>query len=150
MYRGCENDSTAGGYTFRHHPAPFDPHTQADEAFAFYQDNGYVVVDALSGREVEALIAASDDFVSSRGIEMDVPGQGQLFFPLLNYPECGPGPAANPRGGGGAGGDARPPRPHDFIRFLPTSHGVASPCASDGSDRPSAPWPTGTELSPQV
>ena len=28
-----------------------------------------------------------DEFVTTRGPEIDVPGQGQLFFPLLNYPE---------------------------------------------------------------
>lgn len=69
------------------HPAPFDPIKQADEAFQFYQENGYVVVNSLSQQEVADLNSVCDEFVTTRGPEIDVPGQGQLFFPLLNYPE---------------------------------------------------------------
>jgi hypothetical protein len=69
------------------HPPPFDPIKQADEAFAFYQENGYVVVNSLSQQEVAGLNTVCDEFVTTRGPEIDVPGQGQLFFPLLNYPE---------------------------------------------------------------
>ena len=53
----------------------------------FYKDNGYVVVNSLSEQEVRHLNLVADEFVTTRGLEIDVPGQGQLFFPLLNYPE---------------------------------------------------------------
>ena len=33
------------------------------------------------------LNAVCDEFVHDRGEEIDVPGQGQLVFPLLEYPE---------------------------------------------------------------
>ena len=46
-----------------------------------------MVVDSLSTAEVAGLNQVCDDFHSERGREIDVPGQGQLFFPLLNYPE---------------------------------------------------------------
>ena len=69
------------------HPPPFDPINQADEAFEFYQENGFVVVNSLGEQEVADLNSVCDEFVTTRGPEIDVPGQGQLFFPLLNYPE---------------------------------------------------------------
>ena len=76
------------GYGIRRsHPPPFDPRTQADEAAAFYFENGYVVVNALSEQEVADLNVVADEFVHDRGQEIDVPGQGQLVFPLLEYPE---------------------------------------------------------------
>ena len=71
----------------KHHPPPFDPQTQEDEAFQFYHENGYVVVNSLSEQEVTDLNAVCDEFVHDRGEEIDVPGQGQLVFPLLEYPE---------------------------------------------------------------
>lgn len=70
-----------------HHPPPFDPVNQFDEAFSFYEEHGYVVVTQLHDREVRQLNAVCDQFHQERGAEIDVPGQGQLFFPLLNYPE---------------------------------------------------------------
>tara|TARA_B100000676_G_scaffold272371_1_gene290313 strand:- start:316 stop:1461 length:1146 start_codon:yes stop_codon:yes gene_type:complete len=71
----------------KHHPPPFDPVAQFDEAFDFYEEHGYVVVSQLSDGEVMALNAVCDAFNAERGAEIDVPGQGQLLFPLLNYPE---------------------------------------------------------------
>ncbi len=71
----------------KHHPPPFDPVTQLDEAFAFYEAHGYVVVSQLSADEVDELNGVCDAFHAERGSEIDVPRQGQLFFPLLNFPE---------------------------------------------------------------
>ncbi|MEM7365507.1 MAG: phytanoyl-CoA dioxygenase family protein [Pseudomonadota bacterium] len=71
----------------KHHPPPFDPVAQFDEAFAFYEEHGYVVVDQLSDDEIRTLNSVCDEFHEERGAEIDVPNQGQLFFPLLNYPE---------------------------------------------------------------
>jgi hypothetical protein len=70
-----------------HHPAPFDPFTQFDEAFAFYEEHGYVVVSQLNEEEITTLNMVCDEFNEERGTEIDVRGQGQLVFPLLNYPE---------------------------------------------------------------
>lgn len=42
------------------HPPPFDPIAQAEEAFAFYQENGYVVVNSLSQQEVADLNVVCD------------------------------------------------------------------------------------------
>jgi hypothetical protein len=69
------------------HPPPMDPATQRDEILRFYEENGYVVVRSLGPQQVSALNLVCDEFVQERGAEIDVPGQGQLFFPLLNYPE---------------------------------------------------------------
>ncbi|PDH39415.1 MAG: hypothetical protein CNE99_05750 [OM182 bacterium MED-G24] len=71
----------------KHHPSPFDPVEQIDEAFAFYEAHGYVVVNQLSDVELQQLNEVCDEFHNERGAEIDVPNQGQLFFPLLNYPE---------------------------------------------------------------
>lgn len=71
----------------RAHPPPFDPIEQADEAFAFYEENGYVVVNSLNECEVAELNATADEWHRDRGAEIDVRGQGQLVFPLVNYPE---------------------------------------------------------------
>ena len=38
-------------------------------------------------KEVAELNAVCDGWYEERGADIDVPGQGQLFFPLLNYPE---------------------------------------------------------------
>ena len=54
----------------RHHPPPFDPIAQADEAFAFYEENGYVVVNSLSEQEVTDLNVVSDEFVNTRCVFM--------------------------------------------------------------------------------
>ena len=72
------------------HPIPFDTGSprEFDKALDFYKQNGFVVVQALSPNEVTALNAATDNWVRERGSEIDFPGQGQLFFPLLAYPEC--------------------------------------------------------------
>ena len=48
----------------------------------------FVVVQALSEDEVADLNAATDAWIAERGAEIDFPGQGQLFFPLVSYPEC--------------------------------------------------------------
>ena len=48
----------------------------------------FVVVQALSADEVAGLNAATDAWIAERGAEIDFPGQGQLFFPLVSYPEC--------------------------------------------------------------
>ena len=71
----------------KQHPPPFDPIEQADEALSFYHEHGYVVVNSLSEQEVAGLNKVCDEWHEVRGAEIDVPGQGQLFFPLLNYPE---------------------------------------------------------------
>ena len=42
---------------------------------------------ALAPAEVAVLNAATDIWVRERGPEIDFPGQGQLFYPLLNFPE---------------------------------------------------------------
>jgi hypothetical protein len=72
------------------HPPPFDTSdpAQLDAAEAFYDESGFVVVQALSEEEVTQLNAATDAWVAERGAEIDFPGQGQLFFPLVAYPEC--------------------------------------------------------------
>lgn len=68
-------------------PPTFDPIAEADAALRFYREHGFVVVSSLSVDEVAGLNAVADGFHAERGPEIDVPGQGQLFFPLLNYPE---------------------------------------------------------------
>ena len=70
----------------KHHPPPFQP-SQVEEILAFYTEHGYVVVETLSQQEVAELNAVCDGWYEERGADIDVPGQGQLFFPLLNYPE---------------------------------------------------------------
>ena len=80
-------EAVQGYGIIRHHPPPFDPSTQFREALNFYRENGYVVVNSLSGSEVSMLNSVCDEWVHTRGSTIDVPGQGQLFFPLLNYPE---------------------------------------------------------------
>ena len=49
--------------------------------------NGFCCVSALSAAELSELNRVCDEWVTTRGREIDVPGQGQLFFPLLHYPE---------------------------------------------------------------
>ena len=80
-------EGTQGYGIVSHHLPPFDPVAQLDEAFEFYEAHGYVVVTQLGADEVRALNAVCDEFHHERGSEIDVPGQGQLFFPLVNYPE---------------------------------------------------------------
>ena len=67
----------------KHHPPPFQPN-QVDEILSFYNEHGYVVVETLSEQEVAELNAVCDGWYEERGADIDVPGQGQLFFPLLN------------------------------------------------------------------
>eukprot|EP00947_MAST-08B_sp_MAST-8B-sp1_P001480 g1480.t1 len=69
------------------HPPPFDPVTQLEEALQFYNEHGYVVVRQLDERELAELNGACDLIHRERGSEIDVPGQGKLFFPLLLWPE---------------------------------------------------------------
>ena len=85
-----------GGQHLRPHPPPFDPVAQAEAALAFYAEHGYVVVRALGAEEVARLNDACDTFHAERGAEIDVPGQGQLFFPLPQFPEFDAS-AAHPR-----------------------------------------------------
>lgn len=70
-------------------PPVFDPSTPAgfQSALEFYDENGFCVVQALSPEEIASLNAATDIWVRERGPEIDFPGQGQLFYPLLNFPE---------------------------------------------------------------
>jgi hypothetical protein len=70
----------------KHHPPPFDPNTQADEAFEFYRQNGYCVITALSEQELTDLNAVADNFRKYDENHVDV-GPAELFFPLLGYPE---------------------------------------------------------------
>ena len=70
----------------KHHPPPFDPNTQQDEAFAFYQENGYCVISALSSQEIKDLNAVADNFRKYDENHNDI-GPAELFFPLLQYPE---------------------------------------------------------------
>ena len=58
----------------KHHPPPFDPVAQFDEAFRFYEENGYVVVNQLNNSEIKGLNAVCDEFHAERGSEIDVPG----------------------------------------------------------------------------
>ena len=78
--------TAASAGIIKHHPPPFQPN-QVDEILAFYNEHGYVVVETLSEQEVAELNAVCDGWYEERGADIDVPGQGQLFFPLLNYPE---------------------------------------------------------------
>lgn len=68
------------------HPI-FDPHTQFDEALAFYHEFGFVVVPLLSVMEIEQANAVCDEWCDVRGDEIAMPGQGELFYPLVHYPE---------------------------------------------------------------
>jgi hypothetical protein len=67
------------------HPT-FDPRTQEDEAFEFYQLNGFCVIKMFSTDEVKRLNAVCDEFCRyPERISLD--GQGELVFPLVHYPE---------------------------------------------------------------
>ena len=68
------------------HPPPFDPSTQEDAAFAFYQQHGYVVVSVLSPQELRDLNAVADGW-RKRGEEGEDLGPVDHFFPLLRCPE---------------------------------------------------------------
>ena len=70
----------------KHHPPPFDPNTQQDEAFAFYQEHGYCVISVLSPQEIKDLNAVADKFRKYDKDQNDI-GPAELFFPLLGYPE---------------------------------------------------------------
>ena len=70
----------------KHHPPPFDPNTQQDEAFAFYQEHGYCVIRVLSPQEIKDLNAVADKFRKYDKDQNDI-GPAELFFPLLGYPE---------------------------------------------------------------
>ena len=47
----------------------------------------HLAIPALTVRSICLRLHCCAEFVNTRGPEIDVPGQGQLFFPLLNYPE---------------------------------------------------------------
>ena len=68
------------------HPT-FDPETQFDEALAFYRENGFMVFPLLSDEALHQANATCDEWCGVRGDEIAVPGQGELFFPLVHYPE---------------------------------------------------------------
>ena len=68
------------------HPPPFDPTTQEEDAFAFYQQHGYVVVSVLSPQELRDLNAVADGW-RKRGEEGEDLGPVDHFFPLLRCPE---------------------------------------------------------------
>jgi hypothetical protein len=67
------------------HPV-FDPNTQFDEAFRYYQENGFCVITLLSEREVAAMNAVADEFCDYPD-RVTSGGQGELVFPLVHYPE---------------------------------------------------------------
>ena len=78
------NDEQGFGIRAIEQPPVFDPRTQHDEAFAFWQDQGFVVVTALDEAEVAEMNAAADD-----GWLVDYeahPGELMVFYPLLDYP----------------------------------------------------------------
>ena len=79
-------EAVQGYGIIKHHPPAFTLE-QMDEALRFYDEHGYCVVESLSAEEVGMLNAVCDAFHEERGTEIDVPGQGQLVFPLLEYPE---------------------------------------------------------------
>jgi hypothetical protein len=80
-FAGAGGDPTLRGT----HPT-FDPTTEHDEAFQFYQDNGYVVIRLLDRQEIASLNAVCDQFCCYPE-RITVRGQGELVFPLLHYPE---------------------------------------------------------------
>lgn len=67
------------------HPI-FDPHTQEDEAFEFYQRNGYCVIKMFNEQEIADLNAVCDE-ICAYPERITTPGQGDLVFPLVHYPE---------------------------------------------------------------
>eukprot|EP01048_Picozoa_sp_COSAG05_P011093 COSAG05_NODE_1022_length_6130_cov_48.450174_3_plen_220_part_00 len=107
-------EEVQGYQRFKHHPPPFDPNKQQDEAFEFYRQNGFVVIDALSDTEVDSLNKVAVSFlpplrpVSQPAAPRPQPslpctysqdnfhkydeagniiGPAELFFPMLGYPE---------------------------------------------------------------
>ena len=70
-------------------PPVFDSGSPAgfDAALEFYNGNGFCVVQALSPEEIARLNAATDIWIRERGAEIDFPGQGQLYYPLVSFPE---------------------------------------------------------------
>lgn len=74
------------GYA-KHAPHPiFDPRTQFEEAFHFYQENGFVVIPLLSEQEVAELNVVCDEWTMQPD-RITLQGQGDLVFPLVHYPE---------------------------------------------------------------
>ena len=67
------------------HPV-FDPKTQFDEAFRYYQENGFCVITLLSEQEVADMNAVADEFCEHPD-RVTLNGQGELVFPLVHYPE---------------------------------------------------------------
>jgi hypothetical protein len=76
---------TQGFAEYGKHPI-FDPRTQEDEAFEFYQRNGYCVIKMFSEQEVVELNAVCDE-ICSYPERITLSGQGDLVFPLVHYPE---------------------------------------------------------------
>ena len=79
------NDSQGLGIRAAAQPPIFNPQSQHDEAFEFWQEHGFVVVAALSVQEVAEMNAAADEgWLKHYAHEQ---GELMVFYPLLDYPE---------------------------------------------------------------
>lgn len=67
------------------HPI-FDPRTQEDAAFEFYELNGFCVIKMFSAEEVTLLNDVCDEFCRYPE-RITLKGQGDLVFQLVHYPE---------------------------------------------------------------
>ena len=76
---------TQGFAAYGSHPI-FDPRTQEDEAFEFYQRNGYCVIKMFDAKEVVELNDVCDE-ICNYPERITLNGQGELVFPLMHYPE---------------------------------------------------------------
>jgi len=65
-------------------PPVFDPKTQHDEAFEFWQEHGFVVVAALSEQEVAEMNAAADEGWLKHYAHQE--NELMVFYPLMDYP----------------------------------------------------------------
>ena len=78
------NGQQGFGIRAKAQPPVFDPRTQHAEAYRFWEENRYVVVQALSASEVREMNEIAD-----RGWLRDyahVPSELMVFYPLLDYP----------------------------------------------------------------
>ncbi len=78
------NNQQGFGIRAQRPPPVFDPRTQHVEAFEFWQENRFVVVQALSASEVREMNEIAD-----RGWLRDyahMPSETMVFYPLLDYP----------------------------------------------------------------
>ena len=80
-YAGAGGDLSLRGT----HPV-FNPRTQFDEAFRYYQEHGFTVIELLSEEEVVAMNAVADEWCSAAD-RVTLNGQGELVFPLVHYEE---------------------------------------------------------------